>query len=355
MAEGLHGRDAERYAAGFVHGKSLDLSDEHAAAFASGTLYFWVIANDVLLGRGVLLDFDEYVESTYIEPFEDALAGGASPEEALGLADESFRFNERWWPLAGLGDNPYEGTLAEDYTKAFTETDEVGLAAHQYAAFYAGNRYFGFSEEHSRLAGSVIARAYREADQPNTQLRVKYASAYLLGYQHARQTHEYESEAEVGWWADSYADGYILGWQRATGRRWWDATDLGFYFAELYAHARQDWGFTEQEAFLAGDAYSRGAYHASQIGLSFNESYDYAWEYYLAYYEQSAENGWSEERAHAYSAAYAGERLDGASEDDAHQYAFAYESAFSAARAGGQSIDEAQQTAQAAAGAGAAG
>ena len=347
-AEGLEGGDAARYAAAFVHGKSLGLDDEHAVAFASGVLYFAITAEDVLLGRGQYRDYDAYARERYVEPFEEALADGASPVEALGRADEAFRVVGRWWPLAGLPrSDSYEGTLAEDYAEAFAQTDEVGLAAHQYSLFYAGNRYFGFSEEESHIAGSIIARAYRASDQRDVQLRIKYASAYLLGYQHAHQTHEYENVDRDDVWADAYADGYVLGWLRATNRRWQDATNVAFDFAELYAHAKVDWDFTEQEAFVAADAYMRGGNHAYQLGFDDTGSdyFDYAWEYYLAYYDRSFERGWNEARSHAYASAYAGQRLDGASEEEAGVYATAYERAYSAARADGQSEEEAQGTA----------
>ena len=349
-AEGLEEQDAARYAAAFVHGKSLGLDDEYGAAFASGVLYFAIIAEDVLLGRGRLQDYDEYARERYVEPFEEALADGASPVEALGLADEAFRVTGGWWPLAGLRGRPYEGTLAEDYAKAFARTNEVGLAAHQYAAFYAGNKYFGYSEEHSQEAGSLIAEAYRESDERDAQLRIKYASAYLLGYQHAG-THEFEDLATRKWWAETYADGYSIGWLRATNRRWLDATSLGFDFSYFFAHARVDWGFTRQEALVGADAYMRGGNHAYELGLDDTTAdyYDYAWEYYLAYYDRSFEGGWNEERSHAYAAAYAGQRLDGASEEDAEAYATAYEHAYSAARADGQSEEEAHEAASAAA------
>ncbi len=351
-ADGLEGEDAARYAAAFVHGKSLGLSDEYAAAFASGVLYFAIISEDLLLGRGRLRDYDVYAQERYVEPFEGALAEGASPVEALGKADEAFRVVGRWWPLAGLRGRPYEGTLAEDYAKAFARTDEVGLAAHQYAAFYAGNRYFGYDEEHSHEAGSIIARAYRESDQRDAQLRIKYASAYLLGYQHAHQTHEFDDLDMDHLWADAYADGYVLGWLRATNRRWLDANNVAFDFATIYAHAKMDWGYSEQEAFLRAEAYFRGGYQAFLLDFDVtgDEYYDYAWEYYLAYYERSFERGWNEERSHAYASAYAEQRLDGASEEDAGAYAKTYERAYSAARADGQSEEEARETASAAVG-----
>ncbi len=349
--ERLEGEDAARFAAAFVHGKSLDLSDEHAAAFASGVLYVAITAEDVLLGRGRLRDYDAYARELYVEPFEGALADGASPVEALGQADEAFRVVGKWWPLVGLRGRPYEGMLAEDYAKAFAQTDEVGLAAHQYSLFYAGNRYFGFSEEESHIAGSIIAQAYRASDQRDVQLRIKYASAYLLGYQHAHLTHEFDDLGRDHVWADSYANGYVFGWLRATNRRWLDATSLGFDFAWLYAHARIDWDFTEQEAFVSADAYMRDGNHAYELGFDDTESdyYDYAWEYYLAYVDRSFELGWNEARSHAYASAYAGQRLDGASEEEAVVYATAYERAYSAARADGQSEEEAHETASAAA------
>ena len=350
-AERLEGEDAARYAAAFAHGKSLDLSDEYAAAFASGVLYFAIISEDLLLGRGRLRDYEEYAQERYAEPFEEALAGGASPVEALGQADEAFRVVGRWWPLAGLRDRPYEGMLAEDYAKAFARTDEVGLAAHQYAAFYAGNRYFGYDEEHSHEAGSIIARAYRESDQRDAQLRIKYASAYLLGYQHAHQTHEFDDLAKDHLWADAYADGYVLGWLRATNRRWLDANNVAFDFATVYAHAKMDWGYSEQEAFLRAEAYMRGSYQAFLLDFDVtgDDYYDYAWEYYLAYYDWSFEQGWNEERSHVYATAYAEQRLDDASEEEARTYAKAYERAYVAARADGQSEVEAHETAAAAA------
>ena len=353
-ADGLEGEDAARYAAAFVHGKSLDLTDEYAAAFASGVLYFAIISEDVLLGEGHYGDYDAYAQEVYVEPFEEALANGASPVEALGLADEAFRLGGRWrwWPLVGLPrSSPYEGMLAQDYAKAFARTDEIGLAAHQYAAFYAGNRYIGYPEEHSHEAGSIIARAYRESDQRDAQLRIKYASAYLLGYQHAHQTHEFDDLDMDHLWADAYADGYVLGWLRATNRQWLDANNVAFDFATVYAHAKMDWGYSEQEAFLRAEAYFRGGYQAFLLDFDVtgDEYYDYAWEYYLAYYERSFERGWNEERSHVYATAYAEKRLDGALEEDATAYARAYERAYSAARADGQSEEEAHETASAAA------
>ncbi len=152
-------------------------------------------------------------------------------------------------------------------------------------------------------------------------------------------------------WADSYADGYVFGWLRATNRRWLDATSLGFDFATLYAHARSDWDFTEQKAFVSADAYMRGGNHAYELGFDDTEDdyYDYAWEYYLAYVDRSFELGWNEARSHAYASAYAGQRLDGAPEEEARVYATAYERAYSAARADGQSEEEAHERASAAA------
>ncbi len=350
-AERLEGEDAARYAAAFVHGKSLDLSDGHAAAFASGVLYFAIISEDVLLGRGYYRDYDAYAQERYVGPFEEALAEGASPVEALSRADEAFRVAGRWWPLAGLPRGvPYKGTLAEDYARAFARTDEVGLAAHQYAAFYAGNRYFGYPEEHSHVAGSVIAQAYRESDQRDAQLRIKYASAYLLGYQHANQTHEFEDERADHRWADAYADAYVVGWLRATNRRWLDANNVSFDYASFSAHAKIDWEYPQQEAGQRAEAYLRGSYQAFLLDydVAGNDYYDYAWEYYLAYYDWSFEKGWNEERSHVYATAYAGQRLDDATEEDAAAYAKAYERAYVAARADGQSAEEAHETASAA-------
>ena len=108
-----------------------------------------------------------------------------------------------------------------------------------------------------------------------------------------------------------------------------------------------DWGYAEQEAFLRAEAYLRGAYQAFLLGFDVTDDdyYDYAWEYYLAYHERSFDRGWNEERSHTYAGAYAGQRLDGASEDDAAAYAIAYERAYSAARADGQSEEEAHETA----------
>ena len=349
-AEGLEGEDAAKYAAGFVHGKSLGLDDDHAVAFTSGSLYFSIIAEDVLLGRGFYRDYEAYARERYVEPFEEALADGASPAEALGRADEEFRLTGMWWPLAGLRGSPYEGMLAVDYAKAFAQTDEVGLAAHQYAAFYAGNRYFGFSEEESHIAGSIIARAYRESDQRDAQLRIKYASAYLLGYQHAHLTHEFDNLNMDDRWAGAYADAYVVGWLRATNRRWLDANNVSFDYASFSAHARVDWGYPQQEAALRAEAYLRGSYQAFLLDFDVtgNDYYDYAWEYYLAYYDWSVEKGWNEERSHVYATAYAGQRLDDASEEDAGAYARVYERAYVAARADGQSADEAHETASAA-------
>ncbi len=335
-----------------MDGKSLDLSDEYAAAFASGVLYFAIIAEDVLLGRGRLRDYDAYAQERFVEPFEQALAAGASPVEALAQADEAFRVVGRWWPILRrpyVG-TPDEGTLAESYARAFARTEEAGLAAHQYAAFYAGNRYFGYSEEHSDEAGSIIARAYRESDQRDAQLRIKYASAYLLGFQHAHQTHEFDDLARDHLWADAYADGYVRGWLRATNRRWLDANNVAFDFANVYAHAKMDWGYSEQEAFLRAEAYMRGSYQAFLLDFDVtgDDYYDYAWEYYLAYYDWAFEQGWNEERSHVYATAYAEQRLDDASEEDAAAYAKAYERAYVAARADGQSEEQAHETAAAA-------
>lgn len=317
-------------------------------------LYFAIIAEDVLLGLGFYRDYDAYAQERYVEPFEEALADGASPVEALGRADEAFRVVGKWWPVLGrpyVG-TPNEGTLAEGYAKAFARTDETGLAAHQYAAFYAGNRYFGYSEEHSHIAGSIIARAYRESDQRDAQLRIKYASAYLLGYQHANQTHEFEDTKKDDLWADAYADAYVVGWLRATNRRWLDANNVAFDYASLSAHAKIDWGYAQQEAAQRAEAYLRGSYQAFLLDFDVTggEYYDYAWEYYLAYYNWSFERGWNEERSHVYATAYAGKRLDDASEEDAGAYARAYERAYVAARADGQSEEEALETASAAVG-----
>ena len=347
-AERLDGEDAARYAAAFVHGKSLDLSDEHAVAFASGVLYFAIIAEDVLLGRGYLRDYDAYARDRYVEPFEEALAGGASPVEALGLADEAFRSTGRWWPLAGLGSRPYEGMLAEDYAKAFSRTDETGLAAHQYAAFYAGNRYFGYPEEHSDEAGSIIARAYRESDQRDAQLRIKYASAYLLGYQHAG-THEFRGPSYAGM-VGGRVRRRIRGGMAARHQPEMAGRHQPRVRLRVPVHPRQGGlGYTEQEAGLRAEAYLRGNYHASLLDLTGSDYYDYAWEYYLAYHDRSFELGWNQERAHAYADAYAGQRLDGASEEDAGAYAKTYERAYSAARADGRSEEEAHEAASAAA------
>ena len=144
----------------------------------------------------------------------------------------------------------------------------------------------------------------------------------------------------------------MLGWLRATNRRWLDATSLGFDFASLYAHAKMDWGYSEQDAFLRAEAYMRGSYQAFLLDYDRygdGDYYDYAWEYYLAYYDWSVERGWNEERSHAYASAYAGQRLDDASEEDARAYATAYERAYVAARADGQSEEEAHESASAAA------
>ena len=306
----------------------------------------------MLLGRGYYRDYDAYAQERYVGPFEEALADGASPVEALAQADEAFRVAGRWWPLAGLPRSvSYEGTLAEDYARAFARTDEVGLAAHQYAAFYAGNRYFGFPEEHSDNAGRIIAGAYRESDQRDAQLRIKYASAYLLGYQHANQTHEFEDDGKDHRWADTYADAFVVGWLRATNRRWLDANNVSFDYASFSAHAKIDWEYPQQEAGQRAEAYLRGSYQAFLLDydVTGDDYYDYAWEYYLAYYDWSFEKGWNEERSHVYATAYAGQRLDDAMEEDAGAYARAYERAYVAARADGQSEEEAHETASAAA------
>ena len=251
----------------------------------------------------------------------------------------------------GVQRGSYEGTFAEDYTKAFVRTDEVGLAAHQYAAFYAGNRYFGYSEEHSHEAGNIIARAYRESDQRDAQLRIKYASAYLLGYQHAHQTHEFEDANKDHRWADTYADAYVVGWLRATNRQWLDPNNVAFDYASFVAHAEIDWGYPQQETALRAEAYLRGSYQAFLLDFDVtgDDYYVYADEYHEAYYDWSFEKGWNEERSHVYATAYAGQRLDDASEEDAGAYARAYERAYVAARAEGQSEEDAHETARTAA------
>ncbi len=199
--------------------------------------------------------------------------------------------------------------------------------------------------------GQLILNDQPAPDQRDAQLRIKYASAYLLGYRHAHQTHEYDDLEIDHVWADAYADGYVLGWLRATNRRWLDANNVAFDFASLYAHAKMDWGYSQQEAFLRAEAYMRGSYQAFLLDFDVtgDEYYDYAWEYYLAYHEWSFERGWNEERSHSYASAYAEQRLDGASEEDAAGYARAYERAYVAARADGQSEEEAHETASEAA------
>ena len=189
---------------------------------------------------------------------------------------------------------PTKATLAEDYVKAFERTDEVGLAAHQYAAFYAGNRYFGYSEEHSHEAGSIIARAYRESDQRDAQLRIKYASAYLLGYQHAtpdarvrRPRHGPPVGGHVHrrvrvWLAPSH--------EQAMAER----HRLGVPVRVALRPREDGLGLRRAGGLSAcGSLLPRrlpGVPARSTTRDSGDDYYDYAWEYYLAYHERSFES-----------------------------------------------------------------
>ena len=320
--DGLVGQDAAAYAEWFAHGKSLELDDEQAVAFASGALYFAVISEELLLGGELLLDYEAYTRERFVEPFEQALADGATPLEALARADEAFRVSGGWWPLASL-EGEYEGRLAEDFVHAFEQTEDVGLAAHQFAAHYAGSRYLDVSEEDSLLVGQIIARAYRESDQWDARLRIRQALAYLLGYQQAQDRYSAEEPSRVELWADVYADAYVTGWLLATGRNWPDATNLAFGYANYYATAWTEWRFGRRTASLLADAHLRGEYHASQLGLTGDDYDDYAWEYHVAYFDHSRELGGDEARSHRYATAYAEARADGQSEEDARKTAAA--------------------------------
>ena len=93
---------------------------------------------------------------------------------------------------------------------------------------------------------------------------------------------------------------------------------------------------------LHASAYYQGARHVRELGLNGQEADDYAFDYYLSYYQaRGGRNRDFIEEAHIYAVAYANVRRVGLPNEESLTYAQAYWQAFESAKQDGSTDEDA--------------
>lgn len=342
-AEDLKADDADLFAGAFAAAKALGLDDVAAQDYAVGYLYHFYV------GTSVDVHFPEdspNFMTDYAAAFAEAVGDAVPLALALGRASEAARANAERWPFIDV--DAAETSFVADYAEAFARSRASRVAAHAYASVYAG--YIAEDEytydEGAKLS-DIFAQGYERSGPyggyASTRLRILYAIAYRHGYESAlwRVEREQTDESDIPSWTAAFATAYVRAHSRAIELRWEDPYREAHIYAQVFATAKVDLGFPDQDSYQDAESYYLGLHRALELGYGWPESYRYAWRYHVTYFEKRFEEAWNHERANVYSAAHADGEFAGRDHDNAIEYARAYERAYTLARLEGSAENEA--------------
>ncbi len=340
--EHVTGKDVDIFAGAFAAAKALGLPDDDAQDYAAGYLYHFYVGTSIDVH--VPEDSPNFM-TDYAVAFAEAVGEATPTTLALGRASEAARKNSERWPFS---EDASATTFATDYTEAFASSDASRVGAHAYASVFAGYR---IDDEYSDEEGVELSDIYVEGYERSrpygghvvTRQRLLYAIAYRHGYVDAKRWEGRGDieESQIPSWTAAFATAYVDAHSRAITQRWEDPYREAHIYAQVFATAKVELGFPDQEAYEEANAYFLGLHRALELGYEWPESYRYAWRYHLTYYEKRFEEAWNQERAHVYSGAHADGEFAGRDHDNAIEYARAYEQAYTQARLEGLSEEDA--------------
>ena len=362
---------AHNYASAFAKARLSGLSSPDARVYASGLMFYSAEITDDQENREAF--FAEY-ESAHEEALRDRQGGFGVISQAIS----TVLSQRALWPFTD-GSTDADGTFATSYARGLAQTPMRGLAAHGYALTYAGHTYTGSTNDEAEERANIYATGFELSESALNPIvydlkdRFIYARAYERGYAEAlhRSEEGVTRESAIHNWASVYAQSYVgtytydgsdahacigpgsgltdlnFAYER---RRYnpvnipaqdWSTLDLAHTCASLLAHGAIDLGMTHNPE-LHASAYYQGARHVRELTLSGQEADDYAFNYYLAYYQKrGGRNRDFVEVAHIYAVAYADVKRVGLPEEESVAYAGAYLEAFLAARQNGSTDEEA--------------
>ena len=340
--EDLTGKNVDIFAGAFVVAKSLGLPDDDAQDYAAGYLYHFYVGTSIDVHYPD--DLPDFMPD-YEAAFAEAVGDSTPIALALGRASEAARKNSGHWPFH---EDTSATTYATDYAEAFARSDASRVGAHAYASVFAGYRIDDeYSDDEGIELSDIFVEGY-ERSRPYggyraTRQRLLYAIAYRHGYVDAKRWEDRGDieESQIPSWTAAFATAYVDAHSRAVTQRWEDPYREAHTYAQVFATAKVELGFPDQEAYEEANAYFLGVHRAVELGYEWPELYRYAWRYHLTYYEKRFEEGWNQDRANVYSAAHADGEFAGRDHDNAIEYARAYEQAYTQARQQGLSEEEA--------------
>ena len=340
--EDLTGKNVDIFAGAFAVAKSLGLPDDDAQDYAAGYLYHFYVGTSIDVHYPD--DLPDFMPD-YEAAFAEAVGDSTPIALALGRASEAARKNSGHWPFH---EDTSATTYATDYAEAFARSDASRVGAHAYASVFAGYRIDDeYSDDEGIELSDIFVEGY-ERSRPYggyraTRQRLLYAIAYRHGYVDAKRWEDRGDieESQIPSWTAAFATAYVDAHSRAVTQRWEDPYREAHTYAQVFATAKVELGFPDQEAYEEANAYFLGVHRAVELGYEWPELYRYAWRYHLTYYEKRFEEGWNQDRANVYSAAHADGEFAGRDHDNAIEYARAYEQAYTQARQQGLSEEEA--------------
>ena len=386
---------AHYYARAFATARLSGLSSSDARVYASGLMFH---SADVLDDREHMQAFLAQYESA----LEEALRGSHGGSDAVSQVVSAILSQRALFPFTD-GDADTNGSFAASYARALAQTSMRGLPAHGYAQTYAGYTYTGnTADEAERRADNYAAGFMLSGVRYRYDLkdRFTYARAYVRGHAEAslRAEQALTSEDAIEDWANVYARQYYiyadgahgclpphppnqgLGYVTTLGSRWlwygtsrsndyrrydpatipsldWSRLDLVHICASLVAHGEIDLGLTHDPklhasgihqwysyylAELHASAYYQGAIHVRERELSGEIADQYAFDYYLAYFQRRGRiHADFVEQVHRYAVAYADTKQVELPNETAHTYARAYSDAYASAKQNGSTDEEA--------------
>lgn len=341
--EDLTERDAGTFAGAFAAAKALGLSDDDAQDYAAGYLYHFYVGTSIDVHTPA--DSPNFI-TDYEAAFAAAVGDSAPTALALGRASEAARANSERWPFIDV--DAAETSFAADYGDAYARSESSRVGAHAYASVFAGYRIDGdYSDDEGVELSDIFLEGYERSGPYGgyaaTRQRLLYAIAYRHGYEDAKWWADRGDveENEILSWTAAFAEAYVRAHSRATTQRWEDPYREAHVYAQVFATAKVEYDFPDQDAYEEANAYFLGLHRALELGYTGGESYRYAWRYHLTYFEKRFEEAWNQERAHVYSGAHADGEFAGRDHDNAIEYAKAYEQAYTQARREGLSEEEA--------------
>ncbi len=340
--EDLTGVDVGTFAGAFASAKALGLDDDDAQDYAAGYLYHFYVS--ISIDVHFPDDLPNFMPD-YEAAFAEAIGGLAPIALALGRASEAARKNSEHWPFI---EDASATTFATDYAEAFARSDASRVGAHAYASVFAGYRVDDeVSMEEEAELSDVFVEGYERSGPYGgyaaTRQRLLYAIAYRHGYEDAKRhvSRGNTEERNILSWTAAFAEAYVRAHNQAIALRWDDPYREAHIYAQVFATAKVDLGFPDQDSYQDAQSYFLGLRRAIELGYEWPESYRYAWRYHLTYFEKRFEEAWNHERANVYSAAHADGEFAGRDHDNAIEYARAYERAYTLARQEGSSEEEA--------------